>query len=64
VCAVLHYLWLAKKANPDPYYYAAALALLLAIRAGDWIRRRVARLSPSPRPRDTKPSPPEGERVG
>jgi len=64
VCAVLHYLWLAKKANPDPYYYAAALVLLLAIRAGDWIRRRVARMSPSPRSRDTKPSPPEGERVG
>ena len=33
VCAVLHYLWLAKKANPIPYYYAAALVLLLAIRA-------------------------------
>jgi sulfoxide reductase heme-binding subunit YedZ len=64
VCAVLHYLWLAKKANPDPYYYAAALVLLLTIRAGDWVRRRVARMSPSPRPRDTKPSPPEGERVG
>jgi methionine sulfoxide reductase heme-binding subunit len=66
VCAVLHYLWLAKKANPDPYYYAAALVLLLAIRAGDWVRRRVARMSaasPSPRPRDAKPSPPDGERV-
>jgi len=44
VCGVLHYLWLAKKANPDPYYYAAGLALLLAIRAWDWGRRRVARL--------------------
>ena len=64
VCAVLHYLWLAKKANPDPYYYAAALALLLAIRAGDWVRRRVARLSHRGESRNTKPSPPEGERAG
>jgi sulfoxide reductase heme-binding subunit YedZ len=50
VCAVLHYLWLAKKANPSPYYYAAVLILLLAIRAWDWTRRRVAAGSPSPRP--------------
>jgi methionine sulfoxide reductase heme-binding subunit len=56
VCAVLHYLWLAKKVNPDPYYYAAAFILLMAIRAGDWVRRRVARMSPSPRP-----SPQRGE---
>ena len=44
VAGVLHYLWLAKKANPTPYYYAAVLVLLLAIRAGNWGRRRVARL--------------------
>jgi methionine sulfoxide reductase heme-binding subunit len=50
VCGVLHYLWLAKKANPDPYYYAAGLALLLAIRAVDWARRRVARLRATPPP--------------
>jgi sulfoxide reductase heme-binding subunit YedZ len=43
VCAALHYLWLAKKANPEPYYYAAVLALLLGIRAWDWGRRRLAR---------------------
>ena len=43
VCGALHYLWLAKKANPDPYYYAAALALLLVIRGWEWARRRVAR---------------------
>jgi sulfoxide reductase heme-binding subunit YedZ len=59
-CAVLHYLWLAKKANPSPYYYAAALVVLLAIRAGDWVRRRatapVATAGPSPRP-----SPQRGE---
>ena len=53
VCAVLHYLWLAKKANPDPYYYAAALIVLLAIRAADWVRRRAARLSPSPQKHET-----------
>jgi len=44
VCGVLHYLWLAKKANPDPYYYATGLAVLLVIRAGAWGRRRVGRL--------------------
>ena len=44
VCGVLHYLWLAKKANPQPYYYAATLALLLGIRGFDWSRRRLARL--------------------
>jgi len=44
VCGVLHYLWLAKKANPQPYYYAAGLALLLGIRGFDWSRRRLARL--------------------
>ncbi|HXJ83604.1 MAG TPA: protein-methionine-sulfoxide reductase heme-binding subunit MsrQ [Candidatus Methylomirabilis sp.] len=43
VAGVLHYLWLAKKANPAPYYYAAALVLLLSIRVWDWGRRRVAR---------------------
>ena len=56
VCGALHYLWLAKKANPDPYYYAAALALLLVIRGWAWTRRRVAHFgaaatSPSPQPR-------------
>src|SRR5262245_21168554 len=43
VCGVLHYLWLAKKANPSPYYYAAVLVLLLAIRGWDWGRRRIAK---------------------
>jgi sulfoxide reductase heme-binding subunit YedZ len=43
VCGVLHYLWLAKKANPSPYYYAAVLALVLGVRGWDWVRRRVAR---------------------
>ena len=44
VCGVLHYLWLAKKANPTPYYYVAVLALLLAIRAWEWGRRWVMRM--------------------
>ncbi len=44
ICAVLHYLWLAKKANPEPYYYAGGLVLLLAVRGWDWARRRLARL--------------------
>ena len=38
-------LWLAKKANPDPYYYAVALVLLMGLRAGDWLRRRAVRLN-------------------
>ena len=46
LCAVLHYLWLAKKANPDPYYYAAAFALLMAIRAWDWLRRALRNKNP------------------
>ena len=63
VCAVLHYLWLAKKANPSPYYYAAVLVVLMAVRVGDWVRRVVTRRraatverGPSPRP-----SPQRGE---
>jgi methionine sulfoxide reductase heme-binding subunit len=44
VCGVLHYLWLAKKANPTPYYYIAVLVLLFAIRAWEWGRRRVMRM--------------------
>ena len=47
VCGVLHYRWLAKKANPDPYLYVGALALLLAVRGWDWGRRRLARAAAS-----------------
>jgi sulfoxide reductase heme-binding subunit YedZ len=43
VLAALHYLWLAKKANPEPYYYLAVLVLLLGIRVGDWARRALGR---------------------
>ncbi len=44
ICGILHYLWLAKKANPDPYYYAAILVVLLAIRGWEWARRRAGAL--------------------
>jgi len=51
VCAVLHYLWLAKVGVKDPYWYAAALVVLLAVRGWEWgrrlMRRRRARLEPT-----------------
>lgn len=40
--AALHYLWLAKKGNTSPRWYAAVLILLLGIRLVDWARRRLA----------------------
>jgi sulfoxide reductase heme-binding subunit YedZ len=43
VCGVLHYIWLAKVGVRDPYWYAAALALLLGVRAWAWGRRAVRR---------------------
>jgi sulfoxide reductase heme-binding subunit YedZ len=43
VCGVLHYLWLAKVGVRDPYWYAAALAVLLGVRAWAWGRRAVRR---------------------
>ena len=43
LCAVLHYLWLAKKANPEPYYYAGVLALLLGVRVTEWARGALVR---------------------
>src|SRR5262245_28238022 len=56
VCATLHYLWLAKKANPEPYYYATVLVVLLAVRGWEWGRRRVARFQGSAVPSGS-PSP-------
>ncbi len=47
ILAALHYLWLAKKVNPQPYYYLAVLILLLGIRVGDWARRRLASRAPT-----------------
>jgi sulfoxide reductase heme-binding subunit YedZ len=43
VCAVLHYLWLAKVGVPDPFWYAGALLVLLGIRVVDWSRRTIRR---------------------
>lgn len=43
VGAALHFLWLAKVGRTEPYYYAAILSLLLGVRAGDAVRRRVRR---------------------
>ena len=42
VAGCLHFIWLAKKVRPDPWVYAAILALLLGVRAWD-AARRVAR---------------------
>ena len=43
VLGALHYIWLAKKVLVEPWVYAAVLAVLLAIRAGDAARRVVRR---------------------
>jgi len=43
VCAVLHYLWLAKVGVTDPYWYAGALLVLLGVRVVDWSRRAIRR---------------------
>jgi sulfoxide reductase heme-binding subunit YedZ len=39
ILGVLHFLWLAKVGVRDPYYYAAWLGILLAVRVGDAVRR-------------------------
>src|SRR5207247_11051844 len=43
VCAVLHYLWLAKVGVTDPYWYAGSLTVLLCVRVVDWSRRAIRR---------------------
>jgi sulfoxide reductase heme-binding subunit YedZ len=43
ILGVLHFLWLAKVGVRDPYYYASWLALLLAVRVADAVRRARAR---------------------
>jgi sulfoxide reductase heme-binding subunit YedZ len=50
VLAVLHYIWLAKKAIDDPYWYALALAVLLGVRGWDWARRRARAAAAAPAP--------------
>ena len=47
VLGVLHYIWLAKKVLIEPWLYAAVLAVLLGIRAGDAARRIVKRRRPA-----------------
>jgi sulfoxide reductase heme-binding subunit YedZ len=43
VLGVLHFLWLSKVGRQEPYLYAAWLVLVLGVRLGDAVRRRVAR---------------------
>jgi predicted Zn-dependent peptidase/DMSO/TMAO reductase YedYZ heme-binding membrane subunit len=43
VAGCLHFIWLAKKVRPEPWVYAAILALLLGIRAWDAARRLARR---------------------
>jgi sulfoxide reductase heme-binding subunit YedZ len=47
VLATVHFLWLAKVGRRDQYLYAAALAVLLAVRVWDAARRGLARRRPS-----------------
>jgi sulfoxide reductase heme-binding subunit YedZ len=47
VLGVLHYIWLAKKVLIQPWVYAAVLAVLLGIRAGDAVRKLVKRRRPA-----------------
>jgi len=47
VLGVLHYVWLAKKVLIQPWVYAAVLAVLLGIRAGDAVRKLVKRRRPA-----------------
>jgi methionine sulfoxide reductase heme-binding subunit len=47
VLGVLHYIWLAKKVLVQPWVYAAILALLLGIRAGDAVRKLARRRRPA-----------------
>lgn len=44
ILGVLHYLWLAKKGVQDPFWYAAALILLLGVRLWAWAHRRLVGL--------------------
>ena len=48
VCGVLHYLWLAKVGVKDPYWYAAALVILLGVRVWEWGRRAMRRRHATP----------------
>jgi sulfoxide reductase heme-binding subunit YedZ len=61
---VLHFLWLAKKGRPGPYYFAIVLAVLLGLRLWDWGRKKLAPTRPSPKKRTRLPSVGEGGVVG
>jgi len=57
VCGVVHYLWLAKVGVKDPYWYAAALIVLLGVRGWDWARRVLRRRRARPAPASTRVRP-------
>jgi sulfoxide reductase heme-binding subunit YedZ len=59
ILGVLHYLWLAKVGVLGPYYYAAWLAVLFAVRSGDAVRRarsRARQAAPGLTPRPARPA--------
>jgi sulfoxide reductase heme-binding subunit YedZ len=61
ILGVLHFLWLAKVGVRDPYYYAAWLLVLFAVRVGDAVRRaRIRARQAAPRaglaPRPARPA--------
>jgi sulfoxide reductase heme-binding subunit YedZ len=60
VLGVIHYLWLAKVGVTGPYYYAAWLAVLLAVRVADALRRVSLRrrAAPSAAVLPARPAPP------
>jgi sulfoxide reductase heme-binding subunit YedZ len=49
VCGVIHYYWSVKSAVIRPLTYAAIVAVLLAWRAGDWLKRRTVVAATNPR---------------
>jgi sulfoxide reductase heme-binding subunit YedZ len=42
ILAVVHFIWKVKSDLRDPLFYATILAMLFAVRAALWIRRRAA----------------------
>jgi sulfoxide reductase heme-binding subunit YedZ len=49
VLGVVHFLWRVKKDATEPLLYGAVLALLFAVRAGEWTRKRRARAAAAAR---------------
>lgn len=49
VLGVVHFVWRVKKDVTEPALYGAVLALLFAIRAGEWMRKRRARAAAAAR---------------